>query len=249
MATFRDHFSGHAGSYARWRPGYPRELLEWVASLGGRRRTAWDCATGNGQAAGGLAPSFGRVVATDASLDQVARAAGYPGVSYHVAEATSSGLSAGSIDLVVVAQALHWFDLEPFLDEVRRVLAPEGVLVAWTYNLFRVEPAIDERMTEFAASTVGAFWPAERRHVDAGYQTLNLDLEPIEAPDFVMRERWDLDQLLAYVGTWSAVRRFRHSRGFDPVSDLAATLEPLWPRRDQAREIRWHLTVIAGRPT
>jgi len=85
MATFRDHFSGHAGSYARWRPGYPRELFEWVASLGGRCRTAWDCATGNGQAAGALAASFDRVVATDASLDQVARAVEYPGVSYHVA--------------------------------------------------------------------------------------------------------------------------------------------------------------------
>ena len=246
--TFRDHFSGHAAAYARWRPGYPSELFEWLASLGGRRRTAWDCATGNGQAAGALASFLGRVVATDASLAQVARAVGYPGVSYHVAEATSSGLAPGSIDLVTVAQALHWFDLEPFLAEVRRVLAPGGALVAWTYSFFRVEPAIDELMAEFAETTVGAFWPAERRHVDAGYRTLTLDLEPIEAPGFVMRERWDLDQLLAYIGTWSAVRRFRHSRGFDPVSDLAATLEPVWPRPAAAREIRWHLTVLAGRP-
>lgn len=246
MATFRDHFSGHAGNYARWRPGYPRELFLWLASLTENRR-AWDCATGNGQAAAGLASHFRRVAATDASIDQLSRARSHDRVSYHVAEATRSGLASESVDMVTVAQALHWFDLEPFVAEVRRVGLRGGALAAWTYERFRVDDSVDRLMTEFADLTVGAFWPDERRHVDAGYKTLSLDLEPIEAPAFVMRERWDLEQLLAYVGTWSAVRRFHSARGFDPVSDLEVSLEPVWGPRDRRREVRWRLAILAGR--
>jgi SAM-dependent methyltransferase len=259
---FRDHFSGHADQYARWRPGYPEELYRWLSGLVERHDLAWDCATGSGQAARGLAPFFGRVVATDASIDQLAnrgrgarvRTAGESDdeasaarIGFHAAEASASALAGGSVDLVCVAQALHWFDLGPFEAEVRRVLRPGGVLAAWTYERFRVVPAIDALMTDFAERTVGSFWPPERRHVDAGYATLELSFDLIEAPAFVMRARWTLDELLAYVGTWSAVRRFWKARGFNPVADLEVLLEPLWGRREDRREITWRLATLVGR--
>jgi SAM-dependent methyltransferase len=262
LPPFRDHFSGHAQAYARWRPGYPHELYEWLAGRVGSRRLAWDCATGNGQAARGLAPFFERVVATDASIDQLAQRGGGAAlrmggeiddeatsvrVTFHAAEASASALAAGSVDLVSVAQALHWFDLGPFQAEVRRVLRPGGILAAWTYERFRVVPAIDELMTEFAEETVGTFWPPERRHVDAGYATLELSFEPIEAPVFVMRARWTLPELLAYIGTWSAVQRFRKARGFDPVSDLEVLLAPHWHPPETRREITWRIGMLAGR--
>ncbi len=259
MPSFRDHFSGHAREYARWRPGYPPELYRWLAGLVERRDLAWDCATGNGQAARGLAPYFGRVVATDASVDQLAhredrrsgvarkRGAGDPRLTFHAAEATASALAPGSVDLVSVAQALHWFDLGPFESEVRRVLRPGGVLAAWTYERFRVEPAIDEAVTRFAEVTVGSFWPPERRHVDSGYTTLEIGLDPIETPAFAMRTEWSFEQLMAYVRTWSSVRRWWAAHDRDPVAELEAAIEPLWEPRGGAKEVRWRLAFLVGR--
>ncbi len=248
VPTFRDHFSSHAENYARWRPGYPPELYEWLASLVEHHDLAWDCATGNGQAARGLAGHFGRVVATDASLDQLAhREASAPSIAFHAAEATHSALAPGSVDLVSVAQAIHWFDLEPFEAEVRRVLRPGGVLAAWTYQRFRIEPAIDEVVTAFAEGTVGPFWPPQRRHVDARYATLGLSLDPIEAPEISMLASWTFEQLMAYVRTWSAVRRWWEEHGRDPVVDLERELEPLWAPREGVKEIRWRMGFLEGR--
>lgn len=245
--TFRDHFSAHARDYARWRPRYPQEVYAWLASLVSERGRAWDCATGNGQAAGGLAAHFPRIVATDASLDQLRHARCRPGVSFHAAESSRSGLLSGSIDLVTVAQAMHWFDLVPFYEEVRRVLRPGGILAAWTYERFKIEPVVDSRVDEFTDQIVGPYWPPERRHVDSGYASLEFPFAAIDVPQFLMRAEWDLDQLLAYVGTWSATRRFGEARGFDPTSDLDAAISPLWGERGTKRPVRWRLSFKVGR--
>src|SRR5438309_10549779 len=68
---FKDHFSAHAAEYAKFRPHYPDELFEHLASISPRHELAWDCATGNGQAAVGLARHFEKVIATDASAQQI----------------------------------------------------------------------------------------------------------------------------------------------------------------------------------
>src|SRR4029079_3133162 len=111
LMTFSDHFSGFAAHYAAHRPHYPAALFERAASLPAARRLAWDCGTGNGQAARGIAPHFAHVIATDASATQLSHATPHPKVEYRVAKAEASGLDPGSIDLVTVAAALHWFDL------------------------------------------------------------------------------------------------------------------------------------------
>ena len=69
-----DHFSAHAQNYARFRPTYPTELFAWLASQSPGHRLAWDCGTGNGQAALGLADHFVHVHATDLSPQQLAQA-------------------------------------------------------------------------------------------------------------------------------------------------------------------------------
>src|SRR5215470_11482152 len=139
---FKDHFSKRAAGYAAARPTYPPALFEWLASIVHRRELVWDCATGNGQAAGGLAAHFARVVATDASSAQIEHARPFPRVQYRVAGADRSGLEPGSVDLVTVAQAMHWIDPPSFYAEVRRVAAPGGIIAVWSYALLRINPVI-----------------------------------------------------------------------------------------------------------
>jgi SAM-dependent methyltransferase len=248
MSSFPDHFSGVAGAYAEHRPHYPRQLFTWLAGLAARRELAWDCATGSGQAAVGLADDFERVIATDASEAQIAAAVAHPRVEYRVAPAESSGLASDSADLVTVGQALHWLDRPAFYAEARRVLRPGGVVAAWTYGLSSLgEPRADAALRRFYSETVGPFWPRERALVDAGYRTIEFRFDEIPAPEIEMEVQWPLAAFLGYVGTWSAVTRFRAERGFDPVAGLAGELRPHWGDPAATRRIRWPIGIRAGR--
>ena len=117
--TFHDHFSGVANRYVDFRPHYPAELFDYVATLVPRTSLVWDCACGNGQATLDLAQRFERVIATDASREQIASAMPHPKVEFRVAPAEQSGLPDESVGLITVAQALHWFDLERFYAEAK----------------------------------------------------------------------------------------------------------------------------------
>lgn len=248
--TFKDHFSGHATDYAAFRPTYPPELFAWVAGLPAERRLAWDCATGSGQAAVALAEHFPRVAATDASAAQIAHAVPHPRVEYGVAPAEASGLADGSVDLVTVAQALHWFDFDRFYAEVRRVLAPGGALAVWSYDLARFDPAVDRLVHRLARDTVGPYWPPERRWVDEEYRTLPFPFAPSEqlpVPAFHLEERWDLARFAAYLRTWSAVVRFRAATGRDPVAELEEELAAAWGDPLEVKAVRWPLHVRAAR--
>ena len=246
--SFSDHFSGVAGAYAEFRPRYPEALFDWLADLAPDREVAWDCATGSGQAARGLARRFGRVVATDASAEQIAAAPPHPRVEYRVAPAQSSGLAARSVDLVTVAQALHWFDRPAFYGEAERVLRPGGLLAVWTYGHPSLDPPeADALLQEFHSGTVGPYWPPERALVDAGYRTIEFPFPEVDPPPFEMETRWTLAALLGYVATWSATTRFRGARGFDPVPALGEALARPWGDPEEARRIRWPLTLRAGR--
>ena len=174
---FHDHFSRVSSAYAAFRPRYPEVLFERVAALASGHASAWDCGTGSGQAALDLARYFEQVWGTDASAAQLAAALPHPRVHYRVARAEESGLLPGSVDLVTVAQALHWFDRPRFYDEVRRVVRPGGVLVAWCYDLMDIEPAIDAHIHEFYTRTVGPYWPPERSLVEARYETIEFPFE------------------------------------------------------------------------
>jgi len=247
MYVFRDHFSDVAGRYAAHRPGYPVPLYEWLASLTPARDLAWDCATGSGQAARGLAAHFDTVVATDAAPAQVAHAQPHPRVRYAVAEAGRSDLAPASVALVTVAQALHWFDLEAFYAEVARVLVPGGVLAVWTYNLARVTPAVDAVIDHFYSEVVNGWWPAGREHVEEGYRRLPFPYPQRPVPAFAMHARWDLAALIGYLRTWSAVQRFREARSEDPVAALIPALQRAWGESSVTHEVRWPLTVRVGR--
>lgn len=247
--SFTDHFKTVARHYAENRPSYPSGLFQWFASQCQARDCAWDCGTGSGQAACDLAEQgFARVVATDASAAQIAEAQAHERVEYRVAPAQDSGLETGCADLVVVAQALHWFDLERFYGEVRRVLKPDGMIAVWCYGVMEVKGAgVNHLVRHFYSEVVGPYWPLERKHVERGYRDLPFPFQRISAPSFAMYTEWDLHQLLGYLRSWSATARFIKARGHDPVEDLAQELRPIWGAPEQRRRVAWPLSLHVGR--
>jgi len=240
----QDHFSGHSADYAKFRPGYPEALFDWIAAQTASHDLAWDCGCGNGQASQPLAQRFARVVGTDVSAQQIAQAAPHPRIEYRVAPAEQGGLADTSVNVVTIAQALHWFDFERFYAEVQRVLKPGGIIVAWTYQLLRADSAVDALLTDFYSRVLGPWWPPERKWVDAGYRGMPFPFAAIETPGFEIRLQWTLADLLAYLGTWSATQRYRKAEGADPVPALGERLAPVWP--DGTREIVWPIAMLAG---
>lgn len=251
-APFEDHFSGHAAAYATSRPSYPEALFDVLVDAAPGRSHAWDCATGNGQAAVALAADgrFDRVTATDASRTQLAHAIAHPRVAYRLAAAESSGLGDRTVDLVAVAQALHWFDLPAFSREARRVLRPGGVLAAWSYALCTVSPEVDAVVGRLYREIIGPYWPARRRLVEEGYASLDLPGEALPVPPIEMDVSWTLAEYRAYLATWSAVRRFLEARGADPIAEVDADLRSAWGDETLARRIAWPVSLrihrIAG---
>jgi SAM-dependent methyltransferase len=246
---FADHFSSLAPAYAAARPRYPPALFAYLASLAPSRRRAWDCGAGSGQAALELAAFFDEVTATDASAEQLAQMPSHPRVTRRAAPAEASGIPAASMDLVTVAQALHWFDVTAFFKAARRALAPGGVLAVWCYGLQRVgDDDIDVMLERFYHETVGPYWLPERRLVETGYRTLPFPFDELPAPALEMAHDWTLAELAAYLHTWSATARFVLSEGYDPVAPLADRLAPLWGSVSGARRrIRWPLSLRLGR--
>ena len=244
--TFSDHFSGHATEYARYRPNYPPALFQWLAAISPANKLAWDCACGNGQAAVALAQYFDRVVATDASDKQIQNSIPHDGIDYRVATAEQSGLDANSVDLIVVAQALHWFDLDAFYREALRVLKSKGVLAVWSYGLAKVRPDIDTIIHHLYEDLVGPYWPMERRLVESGYAGIAFPLKEIDAEHFAMEAEWSFDELTGYLRTWSAVKRYTAEKHSDPVSQIEPALAEAWGSKQARLAIQWPLNLRVG---
>ncbi|MES1259456.1 MAG: class I SAM-dependent methyltransferase [Gemmatimonadota bacterium] len=245
MTSFPDHFSAVAANYARFRPKYPPALFDWIAATAPALGAAWDCGCGNGQATLPLADRFERVFATDPSAEQIAQAPVHPRVTWSVAPAEASGLESDSVDVVAVAQALHWFDLPRFWAEVRRVVRAGGLFAAWSYGVpFLDDEQLAAELRHLHDDIVGPYWPKERGHVDQGYHTIDFPFERLSPPPFDMREHWSIDELAGYLGTWSATRRYIAANGADPVAPLIDGLRARWGTG--RRDVRWPLTVVAG---
>ena len=213
-------------------------LFEYIATLVSRRSLAWDCATGNGQAAVGLASRFDRVVATDASAEQIALAVSASNIEYRVATAESSGIPDHAVDLVTVAQALHWLPLDGFYKEVRRVSAAGGVAVAWCYGSCHAGDDVEPLLREFENGTMGPYWLPGRKWVVEGYRTIPFPFAELTAPQFELHKEWTLAQLGEYLRSWSAVAKYLRERGEDPVAPLLVRLVSVWGSAGQARSVR-----------
>lgn len=246
MKNFPDHFSRQAQEYARYRPSYPDDLFVYLASLSPDHHLAWDVGTGNGQAALQLARHFRRVIATDASADQLAQAASHPRVEYRVERAEDVRLEDNTIDLVTVAIAVHWFDLDAFYRAVRRVAVKDGILAVWTYHLPAIEPDIDRVVEHYYRTVLAGYWPEQIRYVDERYQTLPFPFDTVQPPEFSMQADWNLEQIFGFLNSWSATQEFLKEQGGHPLRVIWPELTEAWGEPGRQRRVRWPLFMKVG---
>lgn len=242
--TFNDHFSGVADDYAAYRPHYPEELFAYVAGQCEQRTLAVDVGAGSGQATVGLAPHFARVIGTDPSAQQLAQAPPLPNVAYAVAPAEELPIQDHTVDLVTVAAAAHWFHLPRFYAEVDRVLRPGGVLAIWTYYQAYVNEAVDPVLQHFQHTVLGPYWPAERAPVNRRYGDLPFPYAEWPTPGFKTSASFSLDDLMRYLGTWSAIQRYREQKGIDPLARVRPEFERVWGAGQLT--VTWPLVMRMG---
>lgn len=244
---FTDNFSKQAAIYARYRPHYPVELFDFLASITPAHDLVWDAGTGNGQAAVALAERYNAVVATDPSAEQIKHAAAHERVAYRVEPAETPTLATGAADLVTVANAMHWFMLDRFYDEVRRVLKPGGIIAAWAYAVPAISPAVDKIIRHLHDVTLDSFWVYENRLVEQEYRTIPFPFEEISAPSFVSTRQFMLDDVISYLDTWSATQKYMAANGVSPTAPLWEELAAVWGNASDAKRVMWKLVMKVGR--
>ena len=205
----KDLFSKQAQDYAKYRPVYPKELFDYILQFVEEKNIAWDCATGNGQAAFALAPHFKKVIATDISEKQLALAKPHPNIQYQISSAEQTNFPDNYFDLITVAQAYHWFKFAKFEKEVKRVAKRNAVIAVWGYNLFSTnDAAINAVMKKFYTEIVGPFWDAERKYIDNNFSTVPFNFTPLPIKYFFITTEWSKNDVVGYLNSWSAVQHF-----------------------------------------
>lgn len=240
-----DRFSGHANLYAQYRIDYPTDLYEFILSFANDHQVAWDCATGNGQVAGELADRFDRVEATDISETQLLLATKKDNIHYQISRAEQTPFADHTFDLITVAQALHWFDVNAFHEEVRRVGKPGAVIAEWGYGLVQLGTGLDAILLDFYRNRIGPYWDPQRKHIDNAYANLPFPFADVQRANFTARRTWSLDRFLNYLRTWSAVRQYILENEEDPVTGLGEELKPLWG--DGERDVQFPVFLRVGR--
>jgi ubiquinone/menaquinone biosynthesis C-methylase UbiE len=243
---FKDHFSRQSEAYVKGRPTYPDELFAYLASLSSPHQLCWDCATGNGQAAISLSHYFEKLIATDASSNQIEHAIKKPNIEYRVAVAEHSLLPDNCTDLITVATAAHWFDLDKFYNEVRRVSKRNGILAIWTYSEAHISTEMDALMEWFMYELLLDYWPLGRLQVHNKYETLAFPFKQIREPELFCKMSWNKEHWLNYIKSWSAYVNYTSAKKADALQLLLPELNALWPD-NEIKAVTWPLHLKCAR--
>lgn len=247
MADFKDYFSSASDDYKRFRPAYPDDLYGYLAEIVPDTGFAFDVGCGNGQASRQLAQHFAQVHASDASATQIQQASPTDNITYHVAPAERIPAADSSVDIVTVAQAIHWFRHADFFAEVQRVLKPDGILAAWGYQLLYTDTPLDAVVEDFHSNIVGPYWPEERALLDEGYTRIDFPYPREKAPEFFMRARWQFAHLIGYLNTWSAVKQYENALGHNPIEKHFDAIAAAWGDNALEKDIYWPLILYVGK--
>jgi len=244
----KDLFSNQSADYARYRPSYPADLFNYIIQFTTSQQRAWDCATGNGQAAIALAEYFEEVSATDISARQLEKAITHSKIKYAVSSEENSGFSDNSFDLVTVAQAYHWFNFEGFKKEVIRVLKPTGIVAVWGYSLVSTEDeALNNLIIDFYTNVIGKYWDPERKYVDDHYSTIPFPFTELPSKEFSISTRWSLEDFIGYLNSWSSVQHYIKANQNDPVKEFGKLLAGVWGE-EEYKIFRFPVFLRIGHP-
>jgi ubiquinone/menaquinone biosynthesis C-methylase UbiE len=244
--NYINHFNNQSDQYLLFRPTYPESLYKFLATLVSKRGCVWDCATGSGQAALTLTKYFDLVLATDINREQLDEALGHRSIHYLCCAAENTPIQSNTVDLITVAQALHWFNLELFYQEVCRVAKPSAFIAAWCYSLGSINTEIDPLIKHLYYDILGdTFWPAERRFIDEAYQTIPFPFEKISTPSFAIEKELTFNQFFGYLRTWSAVKEYQKQTKTDPLLQLQDELRAAWGSTE-THTMHWPLYLLVG---
>jgi len=227
----KDNFSIQSDEYAKYRPTYPEELYEILLPLVPSNKTAWDCGTGNGQVASKLADFFDKVHATDISIKQIGNALKKANIEYLIEPAGKTSFANNQFDLITVAQAIHWFDLDKFYSEAKRTLKPNGIIAVIGYSLIRFNPAINQIIDDLHDNILGDYWDDARKLIEEHYRTLPFPFIEIQTRELGYKRNWTLDELVGYLSTWSALQHYIRKKNKNPIQHIAVELQKQWTNK------------------
>lgn len=247
MKKVKDKFSDQSEYYRKYRPTYPPELYKNILKLTHDRNACWDCGTGNGQVAVELSKYFKNVYATDISENQIKNAEKRDNITYKIERAEHTTFPANHFDLIIIAQAIHWFDLNGFYKEVKRVARNGGVLSVWGYGLPRIDKNVDKLLDHFYHEKVGSYWDLERKHIDNEYRSINFDFEKINInKKFAIEENWTMQEFIGYLNSWSSVQNFIKKNKNNPVEGIIPEISKFWDNESN-KKVLFPMFVKAGK--
>lgn len=229
----KDNFSSKSRDYRKYRPAYPPEIFDYIKEHLKGFDKAWDCGTGNGQVAGELSSFFREIEATDISENQLKNAVKKENINYSIQPAEETNFNDNEFDLVICAQAVHWFNFDNFYAEVKRCLKPEGIIVILGYGLFRSNPGTNKVIESFYNQIIGPYWDSERNYLDENYQTIPFPFVELPAPEFQQTYEWSIEHLLGYLRTWSAVKHYKRINNEDPLALIEDELRKVFGTRNR----------------
>jgi len=248
MSTFKDHFSKQAEEYMKYRPTYPKKLFEFLNDMTAEHKLAWDCGTGNGQSAIKLTDYYETVYATDPSQEQIKNAIPHDRIVYKVENAENPrSIKDNSVDLITVAQALHWFNLEKFYTQVKRVLKTNGVIAVWAYGIPTMSKELDLIIRDFHKNIVGEFWLPENRLIDKEYSTIPFPFIDIKTQVFFIKKQVSLSETLGHIRSWSATQKYIDKYNKNPMEQLSQKLQEHWQNTETEKEMTWRLILKVGK--
>ncbi len=224
----KDNFSARSNAYAKFRPVYPDAVYRFLLPFVADKDVAWDCGTGNGQVARELAKHFQVVHATDISAKQIENAVAATNIYYKVEAAEQTSFPNHSFDLITIAQAIHWFDFDKFYSEVKRVLKPDGIIAVIGYGLPSINNDVDKTIDHFYNNITGSYWDKERNYIDENYLTIPFPFDEIATPQFFIETEWNINELIGFLGTWSAVQHYIRANNQNPIELITEELNRVW---------------------
>ncbi len=242
----KDNFSTESDKYAKFRPAYPNEFFDYLNSIVQSNAVAWDCGTGTGQIASVLSKNFDSIQATDISQSQIDNAIKRSNITYSVQPAEKTSFDDNLFDLVIIAQAIHWFDFDRFYTEVNRTAKNNSIICIIGYGRLEVNEKIDSLITNFYTNVIGEYWDKERKFVDDNYQTIPFPFDEIHCPKFSNQYSWNLAHLRGYLNTWSAVKHFIKQNKTNPVDDLINELGDNW-KKDEFKNVNFPILLRIGK--